>query len=152
VETGEVRGLKYWSYFAAKLALIAGFIWLLWQGALRWMPEPGEVMYHKLWRYQDLRWIAVMMALWLLAAGLCWLAVFDQRRRCRVCLARLRMPVSHGMWSAASLFAPPRTESICPFGHGTLNEPEVRVAGKDVTEWKRHDDDIWRELERAGKE
>jgi hypothetical protein len=57
------------------------------------------------------------------------------------------MPVTEGDWGFAALLAPPETRSICPYGHGTLKEPEVHLTGKETTEWQRHEDDIWRELE-----
>ena len=138
--------MKYWGYFAAKLLLIAGLLRLVWYGLTRLMPEPATFLYYKVKRFpQDLSWTSALLGVWLIAAALVALAVWDQRRRCRVCLRRLRMPVESGFWSYASIFSPPRTESICPYGHGTLKQPEVHLNEK--TEWARHDDDIWKELE-----
>jgi len=87
-----------------------------------------------------------MLGWGLFCAGLLWLAVLDQRYRCRTCLRRLKMPVSNGRWDRAFLFEPPKTEYICVYGHGTMKVPEVQIAGREEAAWDRHDD-MWRELE-----
>jgi hypothetical protein len=77
-----------------------------------------------------------------------WGATFwslrDQESRCRICFAHLRMPVHSGRWSSLVLDRP-RTESICPFGHGTLYVPGTRLLDLDAVNWTSHDD-MWREL------
>jgi hypothetical protein len=77
-----------------------------------------------------------------------WGATFwclrDQQHRCRVCCAELRMPVNSGRWSSLVLDRP-RTEYICPYGHGTLYVPGTRLLDIDAVNWTSHDD-IWREL------
>jgi hypothetical protein len=77
---------------------------------------------------------------------LLWVAVVDQRYRCRTCLRRLRMPVTSGSWPNMFLIGRPRTEYICIYGHGTLKVPDEQIAGSARPAWERHDD-IWRELE-----
>ena len=89
---------------------------------------------------------------WLVAAGLIYLAIWDQKQRCRVCLRRLRMPVGSGSWDRAALFSPPETQRICPYGHGTLATPEAHVAAAQRETWTVHED-IWKELkELEGRE
>jgi hypothetical protein len=73
----------------------------------------------------------------------------DQRFRCRKCAARLRMPVATGNWSKATIFSPPKLEWICPFGHGTMREPEVQISGAEKAEWQNHKDDFWQAFEDA---
>jgi hypothetical protein len=77
-----------------------------------------------------------------------WGATFwclrDQQHRCRVCCEELRMPVNSGRWSSLVLDRP-RTEYICPYGHGTLYVPGTRLLDIDAVNWTSHDD-IWREL------
>jgi MacB-like periplasmic core domain len=77
-----------------------------------------------------------------------WGATFwclrDQQHRCRVCCGELRMPVNSGRWSSLVLDRP-RTEYICPYGHGTLYVPGTRLLDIDAVNWTSHDD-IWREL------
>ncbi len=139
--------MKYWTYFVAKLIAGAAVLDLLWRGVSAIMPPPETFMRQQVKAFpQDLRWTSVMFLFWLLAASFVYLIVWDQKRRCRTCLRRLRMPVESGSWSKATLFNPPRTESICPYGHGTLEEPEVHTSGKRPPEWKAHRD-MWQELE-----
>jgi hypothetical protein len=77
-----------------------------------------------------------------------WGATFwclrDQQHRCRVCCTELKMPVNSGRWSSLVLDRP-RTEYICPYGHGTLYVPGTRLLDIDAVNWTSHDD-IWREL------
>ena len=61
------------------------------------------------------------------------------------------MPLEKGSWSRATLLSPPQKESICPYGHGKLTEPEVHTTGQKGAEWTPHDDDIWKELESLDK-
>jgi hypothetical protein len=139
--------MKYWAYFIAKIAAIAGLLRLVWVGMNRVLPEPETFLFHKVSRFsQDLPWTMALLIFWLLSLGLIVLAILDQRRRCRVCLRQLRMPVQRGFWSYASIFSPPEMESICPYGHGTLVEPEAHLAGDEKAAWKQHED-IWKELE-----
>ncbi len=143
--------MKYWLYFAAKLAAVGGLLWAVWIGMNRLLPEPQTFLRYRVSRFpQDLPWTTAIFIYGLFAIGLIFLAVWDQRRRCRVCLRRLRMPVEHGSWSEATLFSPPRVESICPYGHGTWKEPEVHTSGAIHPEW-RTNGDIWSELEQADR-
>jgi hypothetical protein len=139
--------LRYWGYFVAKLAVASGFMWLLWLG-LNWaMPEPDYFLRHRVGRFaQDLKWTLTILVYCLLGAGLLWLAVIDQRRRCKVCLRLLRMPVERGNWSQSVILSPPRMERICPYGHGSLAEPQAHTSTRQDAVWTGHDDDIWKEL------
>jgi len=87
----------------------------------------------------------------LVSAGLLYLAILDQRHRCRVCLRRLRMPVETGSWSRMLLLGRPRIEYICPYGHGTLTEEELQISGLDNPEWTESGD-MWDELCAASKD
>lgn len=140
--------MKYWSYFVAKL-LGVGVV----SFCVRWLilntlpiPKQSQIYRHDPFSH-DLLWTTVLMGWFLLSAGLVWLAILDQRFRCRTCLRRLRMPVATGSWSMATLFAPPKMEYICPYGHGTMKQPQVQIAGRELPAWQEHDDNIWRELE-----
>jgi hypothetical protein len=140
--------VKYWSFLVAKLIGIGVVLYGLWMtlGAL-WQPEPVFIQRQlvKLNPFgTHLGYTAAMMGLWLLAVGLVYLAVLDQRYRCRACLRRLRMPVSSGEWDQI-LLGRPRTEYICLFGHGTLRVPELHLASPELIKWKPIDD-MWKEL------
>jgi hypothetical protein len=87
-----------------------------------------------------------LLGWFLLCAGALYLIVWDQRRRCRVCLRRLRMPIETGSRSNMLQFGLPRIESICPYGHGTLKEDELQISGRATPEWTPNSDDIWDEL------
>jgi hypothetical protein len=80
----------------------------------------------------------------LIAAGLVWAVILDQRYRCRSCVRRLRMPIHRGSWNHVLLGAP-RTEYICLFGHGTLTVAELQITGMQNPDWEPHQD-IWAEL------
>ena len=142
--------MKYWSFLAAKLMAIGAVLWGLWIGlAFVWQPQPEPVFIQrhmvKLNPFgTHLGYTAAMMALWLVAVGLVYLAVLDQRYRCRACLRRLRMPVSSGEWDQI-LLGRPRTDYICLFGHGTLRVPELHLASPELVKWKPIDD-MWKEL------
>jgi len=136
--------MKYWAYLVAKLAAVALFMRAVWDGMVRVLPEPVPFA---TWFGQDLTWATAILIFFLFGIGLAYVAIWDQRMRCRTCLRRLRMPLETGSWSRATLLSPPQTESICPFGHGTLTEPGVHTTGQKPAEWTPHDDDIWKELE-----
>ncbi len=142
--------MKYWGWFAAKLVTIGGGLWLLWLALASVWPHPEPIVMQnhvvKLNPFgTHLGYTAAMMAMWLLAVGLVYLAGLDQRYRCRTCLRRLRMPVSHGEWDQI-LLGRPRTDYICPYGHGTLRVPELHLASPELVHWKPIDD-MWKELE-----
>jgi hypothetical protein len=138
--------MKYWGFLAAKLAAIAGIIGAGWWGLNAVWPEPDVFLRQRLEPFaRDLWYTTAVMVLWLAAVGLVYLAVLDQRYRCRTCLRRLRMPQTSGGWNQA-LLGPPRTDYICPYGHGTLRVPDLRISGSAEGNWEPIDD-MWKELE-----
>lgn len=146
-ETGRATALKYWGYFAAKLLAAGLFLTGLWKAMGLLLPPPATFLRHKVSPFpQDLSWTSAILVFWLISVGTFYLILWDQRRRCRICLRILRMPVERGSWSKATLLSPPETESICPFGHGTLAQPEVHGSTRQDPVWTEHQD-IWKELE-----
>jgi len=144
------QALLYWGFFTAKLAAAGGIMWLLWLGLNAALPEPEYFLRHRVARFaQDLKWTIAILIFWLFGLGLVWLAVHDQRRRCKVCLRRLRMPVERGSWSRPVILSPPEMESICPYGHGALAEPQIHLSTRQDAVWTENDDDIWQELTRT---
>lgn len=139
--------MRYWGFLAAKLLLAAAILrvaWVLIRFTL-WKPVIlGGVLRDPF--LHDLPYTTALLGFWLLSAGLLWVAVVDQRYRCRTCLRRLRMPVTSGSWPNMFLIGRPRTEYICIYGHGTLRVPDEQIAGSARPAWERHED-IWRELE-----
>lgn len=143
--------MRYWLYLLAKLLLGAGLVYVL-QTALvffypvpppplpRFGPPPPLFLHDMLFTFATL-------GVWLIGAGLFSAILWDQRRRCRTCLRRLIMPVRSGSWGHMVTFGRPKTEFICPFGHGTLSIEELQITGLQMPDWQRHDDNIWKELE-----
>lgn len=146
--------MKYWAYFTAKIVVLAapllGLHLLLDQ---IWPPLPTLYEDYRPSRFAyDLPYTLAVMLWFLLCCGAIYLAVWDQRYRCRVCLRRLRMPVETGSWSRMLQFGRPRIEYICPYGHGTLKEEELQILGRETPEWNAHSDDLWEELCAASKD
>ncbi|MBI5280503.1 MAG: hypothetical protein HY858_02385 [Candidatus Solibacter usitatus] len=140
--------MRYWAYLLSKTAAAGAVLWLVWKGMYASLPEPETFLYTRVSRFpQDLGWTSALLGFWLLSVGAAYLIVWDQRRRCRTCLRRLRMPVERGSWGLATLLNPPRLESICPYGHGTMESPEVHVTGAAPPQWHSHGN-MWRELEK----
>jgi hypothetical protein len=93
-----------------------------------------------------------LMGWFLLAVGVGYFIVWDQRYRCRTCLRRLRMPVETGSWGQMLEFGRPRIEYICIYGHGTPRTESLQISGLSQPEWTPNSDDIWRELCGTGKD
>ena len=139
--------MRYWGYFIGKLAVAAGVMYGAWLLMLAMLPEPVVFMKVRMGgAAQDLTWTFAYLFYWLGCTAILFLVVWDQRRRCRTCLRKLRMPVHSGNWGLALLFAPPKTESICPYGHGTLVSPDTHTSTAQPTNWAEHGD-MWEELE-----
>jgi hypothetical protein len=139
--------MRYWSILAAKLAAGGILLYAIWLGMNAWYQVPDHIAR---WGHSpflhDLKWTTMVFGFHLLAQGVLFAIVWDQRRRCRTCGRLLRMPVSHGRYGQMLLFGRPRTDYICVYGHGTLQVPELHVGAKEPSDWKANDDDIWKEL------
>ena len=139
--------LRYWGFLLLKFAgAFAGSGFALWFLNLFWAPHTklfhlamGEFSFDLLYTF--------LAGIWLqFSFGLFYLAVWDQRYRCRTCLRRLRMPIESGSWGAYMLqLGRPQLEYICPYGHGRLNVDELHITGKNSPEWKEQGD-FWEEL------
>lgn len=136
--------MKYWLFLCAKFAAVLALAWGLHslQVAiyLRLPPLPK-------WSPLVTLFTFLHLGIFLLASGLLYLSIWDQKRRCRSCLRRLIMPVATGSWGHIVFFGQPRTEYICPYGHGTLSIAELQITGRELPDWQPHDDNIWKELE-----
>lgn len=140
--------MKYWLFLVAKLAVVVAVLRGLWWGMEHVLPEPVTIATYQLGRFgQDFYWTTAIFLFFLVGAGLVFLCFLDQRYRCRTCLRRLRMPLSTGSWDQMLQFGRPKMEYICPFGHGTLDVHQIQFSGREKDDWRKHDDDIWRELE-----
>jgi hypothetical protein len=139
--------MRYWAYLVGKVVVAAAPLYGLLLFIQRIVPAPpkeGRMRLHNM--NQELLGTMYMLGWFLLCAGAFYLIVWDQRRRCRVCLRKLRMPIETGSRSYMLQLGQPAIESICPYGHGTLKEDELQITGRDTPEWKPNSDDIWEEL------
>src|SRR5580658_6838463 len=139
--------MRYWAYLVKKVVVAAAPLYGLLLFIQRIVPAPpkeGHMRFHNM--NQELLGTMYMLGWFLLCAGAFYLIVWDQRRRCRVCLRKLRMPIETGSRSYMLQLGQPAIESICPYGHGTLKEEELQITGRDTPEWKPNSDDIWEEL------
>jgi hypothetical protein len=147
--------MRYWAYFAAKVAVAAASLY----GLLSWWstlfpPTPRAELPLAALRNgnQALLCNLGLMVWFLLCAGAVYLVIWDQRYRCRVCLRRLRMPIQTGSWGRMLQFGRPRIEYICTYGHGTLKEEGLQISGSANREWTPHSGDLWGELCASSKE
>jgi hypothetical protein len=140
--------MKYWSYFAAKVLVASGVTYWLHHAVQFAFPVPPHTRYGPPppMFLNDMAFTFSILLVWLVATGIFYLAIWDQRRRCRTCLRRLRMPIAIGSWSNILIFGRPKTQWICPYGHGTLKVDELHLDGKEPPDWEPHED-MWKELE-----
>jgi hypothetical protein len=139
--------LRYWGFLLLKLAGAAfGAAASLWFLNLFWLPYTPMLALINSYQFSyDLVYTTLVGVWFLFAYGLFYLAVWDQRYRCRTCLRRLRMPIETGSWGYMLQLGRPQIEYICPWGHGRLNVEEVQISGNVSPEWTEQGD-IWEEL------
>jgi hypothetical protein len=127
----RARGLRYWGFLALKGLSVLILLPLFWVElgtvACSWIPSrPARTAAGLL--------TAIGFVIGMAGAAI-W-CVADQRRRCRICLRRLVLPVSVGSW--ASQFEPSATEMLCENGDGALALSDTEATGQD--RWTRMDD------------
>jgi hypothetical protein len=138
--------VKYWGFLVAKLVAAglgtAASLWIL---NLFWLPYTPMFAFNSD-RFPFDLWYTSLVGVWFLfACGLFYLAIWDQKYRCRTCLRRLRMPIETGSWGYMLQLGRPQIEYICAYGHGKLNIEEVQISGNTMPEWTEQGD-IWDEL------
>jgi hypothetical protein len=125
--------LRWWSFFVVKAVLLLVLAGLLAWTTVRWL---------SVYLFGSIHPMASGIALWfflvLSVAPLSW-AVYDQQRRCRVCLCRLGTPIQIGApghvlldWSG--------TEMVCPAGHGVLYLPDSQANWLERDRWDNLDE------------
>lgn len=146
--------VRYWGFLLLKLAGAAmGAAGSLWFLNLFWRPYTPLLQFINYDQFGgrdgsgtfDLAYTSLLGVWFLFACGLFYLAVWDQRYRCRTCLRRLRMPIETGSWGFMLQQGRPQIEYICAYGHGKLNVEEVQISGAVSPEWTKQGD-IWDEL------
>jgi hypothetical protein len=141
---------RFWGFLLLKLAAAAfgaaGSLWLLNLFFAPYTPFLQFLNYEKFGSgYFDLAYTTLLGVWFLFAYGLFYLAIWDQRYRCRTCLRRLVMPIETGSWGHMLRLGRPQIEYICPYGHGKLNVDEVQISGTVSPAWTQQGD-IWAEL------
>ena len=144
----RLNNMRYWGLLAGKLGVSAAISYgLLALINSLWSPQIYLIKYG--WKTSrfgfDLAYTLVVGVWFLITVGLLYLCVWDQRYRCRVCLRRLRMPITTGSWGRMLLVGRPRIEYICAYGHGTLKQEELQISGLENPEWTESGDP-WQEL------
>jgi hypothetical protein len=79
-------------------------------------------------------WVFLVLAI----GALSW-AVYDQRRRCRVCLRRLGLSVHVGCPGYTLLDCWAATELVCSQGHGMLYMPDTDASWLEGDQWSNLD-------------
>ena len=132
---------RYWGFlllkFAAAALISISALWIL-NRAFEPHPRMQRLGFDLLYTTLALVWFQF-------SYGLFYLAVWDQRYRCRTCLRRLCMPIETGSWGHMLRLGRPQIEYICPYGPGKLNVEELQISGKVAPEWTEHGD-LWQEL------
>ena len=150
--SGNLNGMRYWAYLAAKLLSAAAVLYGLLGWIIRQFPAASDPPEPLVDGGQILLYNLAVLGWFLLCSGVLYIIVRDQRYRCRICLRRLRMPVETGSWGRMLQFGRPRMEYICPYGHGTLKQDELQITGLENPQWTPHSGDMWDELCAASKE
>ena len=141
--------MRYWAYLAGKVVVAAAPLYgllLLLLSFFPPLPKDHDPLAALAQAGKSLVCDLCLLGWFVLCVATLYMIVWDQRRRCRVCLRQLRMPIETGSRSYMLQLGRPTVESICPYGHGTLKEDELQITGHDSPEWKRNSDDIWDEL------
>lgn len=137
--------MRYWGFLAAKLVLADLVLSAFALIAAEILPKPEPLHYIGYDPFlHNLGYTVLVMFYTVFSAGVLWAIVRDHRYLCRTCLRRLRMPLATGSWTQV-LFSRPRTEYICPYGHGTLKVEELQITGLTRPEWQPNED-MWKEL------
>jgi hypothetical protein len=135
----SARGLtRWWTFLFAKMLLLlatcfvfsleaCGLISILFTGSIQPLVGPSST------------WLFLVSSM----VALSW-SLYDQTRRCRVCLKRLSNEASVG--APSYLFLDWwGTELICSDGHGLLHVPEMQSSWLEVEQWVQLDES-WKTL------
>ena len=124
---------RWWGFFSAKavLVLLLSFVVALELTHFGSVLLTGAV--------QSISDVVSMWVFLVLAIGALSWVVYDQRRRCRVCLHRLGLSVHVGCPGYTLLDAWSATELVCAEGHGTLYMPDTDASWLEGDQWSALD-------------
>ena len=124
---------RWWAFFAAKTLLVLLLSFVI---ALE-LTHYGSVLLTG--AVQSISDVVSMWVFLVLAIGALSWVVYDQRRRCRVCLHRLGLSVHVGCPGYTLLDAWSATELVCAEGHGTLYMPDTDASWLEGDQWSALD-------------
>ena len=131
----RLNNMRYWGLLAGKLGVSAAISYgLLALINALWSPQIYLIKYG--WKTSrfgfDLAYTLVVGVWFLISVGLLYLCIWDQRYRCRVCLRRLRMPITTGSWGRMLLVGRPRIAVVAidlPIQDNRWCAGRLRLAG-----------------------
>ena len=96
---GLKHHVRYWGFLALKFAAaLFGSGFALWFLNLFWAPHTRLFHWATSLETIDLLNITLVGVWFQFSFGLFYLAIRDQRYRCRTCLRKLRIPIETGSW------------------------------------------------------
>lgn len=124
---------RWWGFFTGKTVLLLMFSLVVALGVARYASVllTGTV--------EPISNLASMWVFLVLAIGALSWAVYDQRRRCRVCLRRLGLSVHVGCPGYTLLDCWAATELVCAQGHGMLYMPDTEASWMEGDQWSNLD-------------
>ncbi len=132
---------RWWGFFTAKTSLLLLFCFVV---ALK-LTHYGSVLLTG--AVQPMSNVVSMWVFLVLAIGALSWAIYDQRRRCRVCLRRLGFSVQVGCPGYTLLDCWAATELVCARGHGMLYMPESEASWLEGDQWSNLDTSLSGERE-----
>jgi len=134
----SARGSKWawWGFFGGKTALLLMLCFVIALDVTRYGSLLLTGTVHPMTNIVSM-WVFLVLAI----GALSW-AVYDQRRRCRVCLRRLGFSVQVGCPGYALLECWAATELMCAQGHGMLYMPETEASWLEGDQWSNFDTSV----------
>ncbi|HEV2116347.1 MAG TPA: ABC transporter permease [Terriglobales bacterium] len=124
---------RWWGFFIAKTSLLLMSCFVV---ALE-LAHYGSVLLTG--AVQPMSNVVSMWVFLVLAIGALSWAIYDQRRRCRVCLRRLGLSVHVGCPGYTLLDCWGATELVCARGHGSLYMPDSEASWMEGDQWSNLD-------------
>lgn len=127
---------RWWGFFAGKALLSLTIAFVLALAVTHYVSVllTGAV--------QPMSDIASMWVFLLLASGALTWTIYDQRRRCRICLRRLGLSVHVGCPGYTLLDCWAATELVCAHGHGMLYMPDTDASWLEGDQWSNLDSSL----------
>lgn len=131
--SGSGSKWRWWGFFGAKTVMLLLLSFVI---ALE-LTHYGSVLLTG--TVEPMSSIVSMWVFLVLAIGVLSWTVYDQRRRCRVCLQRLGLSVHVGCPGYTLLDCWAATELVCAQGHGMLYMPDTEASWLEGDQWSNMD-------------